>query len=336
MIAVVGKSADEAVRLLNVGEPVALPTETVYGLAAPLTRTDIVEKIYTLKQRPANNPLIVHVLGVEDFAQVAEVSPLAKSLAEKFWPGPLTLVLPKKSIVPDIVTAGQATVAVRSPQALLFREVIQKMGVPLVAPSANKFQHVSPTTAQHVLQDMGDVLSYILDGGPCTFGLESTILSLIDENNPTLLRFGPITKEQLETFLGRSIKLGGHIMEDKEPHLSPGLYKKHYSPNTPLYLVSNLNHYISDSELTSTFHKNSARIYLFPPEKELTNNDFVLSNKSNLQEVAANLFNVLQKVDLMHFSSIWIEKAPACGIGNAINDRLSRAAHFNLENDCKR
>ena len=119
-------------------------------------------------------------------------------------------------------------------------------------------------------------------------------------------------------------------MEDKEPHLSPGLYKKHYSPNTPLYLVLNLRHYIPNSELTSIFHKNSAHIYLFPPEKELTNNDFVLSYKSNLQEVATNLFKVLQKVDLMHFSSIWIEKAPACGIGNAINDRLLRAAHFNL------
>lgn len=330
MAAVVGKSAEEAVRWLRVGEPVALPTETVYGLAAPLTDVDIIQKIYSLKQRPANNPLIVHVLGLRDFERVACVSSLARSLAEKFWPGPLTLVLPKKCIVPDIVTAGQATVAVRSPQASLFREVIQKIGIPLVAPSANKFQHVSPTTAQHVLQDVGDVLSYILDGGPCTFGLESTILSLVDENEPTLLRFGPITKEQLETFLGRSVKVGGHSAENKEPHLSPGLYKKHYSPKTPLYLVSNLSHYVPNAGLERIFYKNSVRIYLGPPKKELTNNEFVLSCANDLQEVAAHLFDVLQRVDLMHFSSIWIEKAPAHGIGNAINDRLLRAAHFNL------
>lgn len=330
MVAVVGKSAEEAVRWLKVGEPVALPTETVYGLAAPLTCVNTIQKIYSLKQRPANNPLIVHVLGLEDFVQVAEVSPLARALAENFWPGPLTLVLPKKSIVSDIVTAGQATVAVRSPQALLFREVIKKMGVPLVAPSANKFQHVSPTTAQHVFQDMGDVLSYILDGGPCTFGLESTILSLVDENEPTVLRFGPITKEQLETFLGRSIKVGSHSVENKEPHLSPGLYKKHYSPKTPLYLVSDLSHYIPEPKFSHVFCENSARIYLFPPKKELTHNEFVLSYTNDLKEVASHLFGVLQKVDLMKFSSIWIEKAPAGGIGNAINDRLSRAAHFNL------
>lgn len=330
MVVVVGRSAEEAVHWLKVGEPVALPTETVYGLAAPLTCVDTIRKIYSFKQRPANNPLIVHVLGLEDLEQVADVSPLAESLAEKFWPGPLTLILPKKSIVPDIVTAWQATVAVRSPQALLFREVIQKIGVPLVAPSANKFQHVSPTTAQHVFQDMGDVLSYILDGGPCTFGLESTILSLVDENEPTLLRFGPITKEQLEAFLGRSIKVGGHSVEGKEPHLSPGLYKKHYSPKTPLYLVSDLSHYVPKTELKNIFYENSARIYLSSPKKELASNEFVLSYTNDLKEVGSHLFDVLQKVDLMHFSSVWIEKAPAVGIGNAINDRLSRAAHFNL------
>ena len=178
---------------------------------------------------------------------------------------------------------------------------------------------------------MGDVLSYILDGGPCTFGLESTILSLINEQEPTLLRFGPITQEQLENALGKPIKIGGHSIQSQEPHLSPGLYKKHYSPKTPLYLVQNLNYYQPNDKLKEIFNNNSAHIYLFSPQKKLNKNEFILSKSYQLQEAAANLFSLLQKIDLMNFSSIWIEKAPSEGLGNAINDRLSRAAHFKLD-----
>lgn len=329
MQAVIGNSADEAVFWLRSGEPVALPTETVYGLAAPLDRPEVIRKVYTFKRRPSNNPLIVHVLDCVQLQAVAECSFVALSLAEKFWPGPLTFVLPKKDCVPDIVTAGQASVAVRSPQTALFRDVIRALGVPLVAPSANKFQHVSPTTAKQVYRDMGDVLHYILDGGACRFGVESTILSLLDEKHPKLLRFGPITKEALEAFLGKSIEAVGHIPVSGA-HLSPGLYKKHYSPRTPLYWVNNLARYQPSQDLSVTFEKNAAHVFLFPPERELRKDEFVLSERSDLEEVAMRLFTVIGELDVAGYASIWIEKAPARGIGNAINDRLSRAAHFDL------
>ena len=329
MQAVIGNSADEAVFWLHQGEPVALPTETVYGLAAPLNRLDIIRKIYTFKQRPANNPLIVHVLDDFQLQEVAVCSPTALRLAEKFWPGPLTLILPKKNSVPNVVTAGQPSVAVRSPQTALFRDVIQKIGVPLVAPSANKFQHVSPTTAQQVYRDMGDILHYILDGGPCRFGVESTILSLLDEQHPQILRYGPIAKETLEEFLGQSIKAAGHVSQTGA-HLAPGLYRKHYSPQTPLYLVDNLANYQPSEDLRTVFKKNSVHIFLFPPKRDLRENEIVLSHKNDLQEVAMLLFAAISELDASHYDSIWIEKAPAKDIGNAINDRLSRAAHFDL------
>lgn len=330
MRAIVGKSIARAVEWLKAGEPVALPTETVYGLAAPLNSLSTIEKIYALKQRPKNNPLIVHVLDTLHLESVAEVSPLVMRLTERFWPGPLTLVLKRKSCVLDIVTAGQDTVAVRSPRAKLFRDVIQALGEPLVAPSANKFQHVSPTTAQHVLKDMGDVLAYILDGGPCIFGLESTILSLVDEQSPKILRYGPVSKEELEEFLGKKLATYKKEADNKDPHLSPGLFKKHYSPSTPLYLVSGLENYKPTGELQSVFFERSAHVFLFHPVRPLNPNEFVLSSRGDLYEVAANLFAMLQELDGQNFTSIWIEKAPERGLGNAINDRLSRAAHYKL------
>ena len=240
METIIGTSVEEAVYWLKRGEPVALPTETVYGLAAPLFSEETIRKIYVVKQRPTNNPLIVHVLNFEQLSGIAETMPSAQALAERFWPGPLTLVLKKKACVSDVVTAGQPCVALRCPQAPLFRRAIDLTGEPLVAPSANRFQHVSPTTAMHVLHDLGGSIPYILDGGACTFGLESTILSLLDEKQPTLLRYGPITVEELEAFLNRSLITPSGVISEQKPHLAPGLYKKHYSPQTPLYLVKNL------------------------------------------------------------------------------------------------
>ena len=331
MSAVVGDSAERAVVCLKSGMPVALPTETVYGLAAPMSCPDVIERIYSLKQRPENNPLIVHVLDSVQLQRVAYVTPLVLRLVEAFWPGPLTLVLPKRSCVPDIVTAHQDSVAVRSPQNPFFRRVIELIDEPLVAPSANKFQHVSPTTAQHVLEDMGDVLEYILDGGPCNFGVESTILSLLDEGKPTILRFGPIAKEEIERFLGRTVLVASPIKSDAV-HLSPGLYKKHYSPRTPLYLVKSLDKYTPKASLKKIFEENSAHVFLFSPERVLKNNEFVLSKQKNLREVAARLFAMLHRLDGMGFASIWIEKAADVEIGRAINDRLTRAAYMDLSN----
>ena len=330
METLIGTSVEEAVYWLKRGEPVALPTETVYGLAAPLFSEATIRKIYSVKQRPTNNPLIVHVSGFEQLQTVAETTPLVRALTERFWPGPLTLVLKKKPCVLDIVTAWQPSVAVRCPQAPLFRRAIALTGEPLVAPSANRFQHVSPTTAMHVLNDLGGRIPYILDGGACTFGLESTIVSLLDETQPTLLRYGPITAEVLEAFLKRPLIIPSGVISEQKPHLAPGLYKKHYSPQTPLYLVKNLADYVPPLRYKEIFEAHAAYIFLFPPSRPLRGGKLVLSPNGDLNEAASHLFDCLQTLDTQGWRSIWAEAAPNEGIGRALNDRLSRAAHVDL------
>lgn len=337
MKATIGTSVEEAVRWLYQGEPVALPTETVYGLAAPLSNEQAIRKIYAYKQRPFHNPLIVHVLGIESLRTIAEVTPLVQRFAERFWPGPLTFVLKKKPCVPDVVTAGQPSVAVRCPSLPIFREVLAVIQEPLVAPSANRFQQVSPTTAAHVMQNMGDVLSYILDGGACQFGLESTILSLLDESHPTVLRDGPISWEMLQDFLKMPVLRSDARVSEKMPHLTPGLYKKHYSPKTPLYFIDSLSTFVpSSDEERKIFQEQSVHVFLFPPARSLQPYERVLSQQGRLEEAAAHLFACLQALDEQPWRSIWVESAPQQGMGRAMNDRLSRAAHVDLrKNRCK-
>ena len=332
METLIGTSVEEAVRWLKRGEPVALPTETVYGLAAPLFSEETIRKIYAVKRRPSNNPLIVHVLNFEQLQTVAETTPLVQSLTERFWPGPLTLVLKKKPCVSDIVTAGQPSVAVRCPKAPLFRQAIALTGEPLVAPSANRFQQVSPTTAKHVWNALNGAIPYILDGGACAFGLESTIISLLDETQPMLLRYGPVTAEELEAFLKRPLYTPTVPVGDRFPKLSPGLYKKHYSPQTPLYLVNKLADYIPPLRYKKIFEEHAVHVFLFPPSRPLENFERALSENHTLTEAAAGLFSCLQTLDTQGWQSIWIEAAPNEGIGRALNDRLTRAAHVDLRN----
>ncbi|MDR2769739.1 MAG: threonylcarbamoyl-AMP synthase [Puniceicoccales bacterium] len=327
MRAVIGCSPEEAVAQLKQGNPVALPTETVYGLAAPLWDEDAILKIYTLKQRPLNNPFIVHVLDECQLDQVAYVNAQATKLINVFWPGPLTLILPKKPCVPLVVTAQQSSVAVRAPSSPLFRKVLELLGAPLVAPSANKFQQVSPTCAQHVMHGMGDTLSYILDGGPCPLGVESTILSLLNEQHPTLLRYGPIAKESIEDVLKQSVHIPLADENDRPTKLCPGLFKKHYSPHIPLYLVDKLQGFKPPQHLEQQFHQRAAHVFFTRPRRILTGKEFYLTENEDLAEAAANLFATLQHLDQCHFKSIWIETVPHKGIGYAINDRLNRAAH---------
>ena len=330
METIIGNSVEEAVRWLKRGEPVALPTETVYGLAAPLFSEETIRKIYSVKQRPANNPLIVHVSDFEQLQTIAEITPLVQALTERFWPGPLTLVLKRKACVSDVVTAGQPSVAVRCPQAPLFRRAIVLTGEPLVAPSANRFQHVSPTTAAHVLNDLGGSIPYILDGGACMFGLESTILSLLDEEQPTLLRYGPIAAEALEAFLQRPLITPPSVPSEQKPPLAPGLYKKHYSPQTPLYLVKNLADYVPPLRYKEIFEAHATHVFLFPPSRPLRGGELVLSPNGDLNEAASHLFDCLQTLDTQSWRSIWAEAAPNEGVGRALNDRLTRAAHVDL------
>ena len=222
----------EAAEAIRAGKLVAFPTETVYGLGANALNADAVGRIFTVKGRPSSSPLIVHVATIEMARELASSWPeAAGKLARRFWPGPLTLVLPKRDLVPDIVTAGLKTVGIRVPSHPLALALLREAGVPVAAPSANRFTELSPTTAAHVRESLGEAVDFILDGGPCTVGIESTVLSLVD--GPELLRPGMITRRQIEELIGA-------VADTKPagtgPHSSPGRHVRHYRPVTPLLL----------------------------------------------------------------------------------------------------
>lgn len=224
-----------AVELLKRGEPVVFPTETVYGLGAPVFDSEAVSKIFFIKGRPSDNPLIVHVSSIEEaLGLVEEVPSSFFHLASNFWPGPLTLVLKRKAEVPSIVSGGQPTVAIRMPAHEIALQLIRALGSPIVAPSANLSGKPSPTCVKDVMEDLDGKVSLILDGGPCSIGIESTVLSLVHAE-PVLLRPGQITKEELEVFLGQKIAVPSFA--EGEPLLSPGMKYRHYAPKAELNLV---------------------------------------------------------------------------------------------------
>lgn len=329
--------------VLREGGLVAVPTETVYGLAANAFREDSVRAIFAAKGRPFFDPLIVHVHSLAQAGTLADIShPFVRKLADAFWPGPLTLVLPKKNIVPDIVTAGEPTVAIRMPSHSLMRKILLAANVPLAAPSANPFGYVSPTTAEHVRRSLGDRVPLIVDGGPCTCGVESTIVLVAD--TPRLLRPGVITREQLETVLGTPVAAAkGHLEKladgdtagtpratesgknETRAQLAPGMLKRHYSPRVPVRLFP-------FGKIPSDVPANAAIVFQAPPAAEKTASlpadaqIFRLSENGNQEDVARAIFSLLRELDGGKFSEILIEKSPDSGIGVAVNDRLSRAA----------
>ena len=228
-------------RCLRDGDIVGVPTETVYGLAADALNPLACQKIFTAKGRPTTDPLIVHIAALDELDAIAVTNAAALRLAQKFWPGPLTLILPKKSVVPAIVSAGLPSVAVRMPAHALFRRLIRLSGRPLAAPSANPFGYISPTTAEHVRASLGSKINSILDGGPAHIGLESTILDLRDPARPRLLRPGAISREALAAALGRPVAWRRpKAAAPTVAQVAPGLLTRHYSPRTPLVLHSRL------------------------------------------------------------------------------------------------
>jgi L-threonylcarbamoyladenylate synthase len=303
-------------RLLRAGELVAVPTETVYGLAADALNPRACRKIFAAKGRPANDPLIVHIRSWRELAQVAEPNKAAKRLAEKFWPGPLTLVLPKASAVPDIVTSGLPSVAVRAPAHPLLRRLLKLASRPLAAPSANPFGYLSPTTAEHVERQLGRRIGHILDGGPCRIGLESTIVDLRDPRRPRLLRLGAVTKTQIERALG--IKLVDSRRTRRDAPIAPGQLPRHYSPRTQLVVHKKLG--------GGRGRPDEARLYFSRPKGPRTRNVFWLDERGDLRRAARHLYAVLRKIDEGGFRKIHAEFAPAGGLADAINDRLRRAA----------
>ena len=307
--------------VLRRGGLVALPTETVYGLAANALDAAACRAIFRAKGRPANDPLIVHVLDLAQAETLAEFSPSARRIARRFWPGPLTLVLPKKSCVPGIVTSGGETVAIRAPAHPLARRVLRLAGVPLAAPSANLFGYLSPTEAAHVVDGLGRKIAHVLNGGTCAVGVESTILDLTRPEQPRILRPGIITSEALGKFLRLTIKSpppfssGGRIGARM---VAPGMMDRHYSPRTPLRLKTSIG----------SLPPEVVVVFLRKPAGRPASNVRWLSQRGALAEVARNLYRVLREVDRGGFREIWVETMPADagGLAAALRDRLKRAA----------
>jgi L-threonylcarbamoyladenylate synthase len=306
---------------LRRGELVAFPTETVYGLAAHALDARACRAIFRAKGRPAHDPLIVHVANLAHAEELAGFNDLARKLARRFWPGPLTLVLPKKPCVPGIVTAGRRTVAIRSPAHPLARRLLRLSGLPLAAPSANAFGYISPTSAAHVLDGLGKKIPHILDGGPCLLGVESTILDLTNPARPKILRPGVITAEMLEKFLGRPFgptPRNRSRAKQTRGMLAPGLLPQHYSPHTPLVI----------KHRWTKLPPEVAGIFLRKPPGRTAKNIYWLSDRSALADMARNLYRVLRQADRGRHRQIWIEAPPddSGGLAAAITDRLRRAA----------
>ena len=309
-------------RVLRRGGLVAVPTETVYGLAANALDASACRRIFRAKRRPANDPLIVHVADLRMLAQVAEPNDAVTRLARAFWPGPLTLILARKSVVPPVVTAGLPSVAVRMPAHPMLRRLLRICGLPLAAPSANPFGYVSPTTAAHVQEGLGRTIAHILDGGPCRHGLESTIVDIRDPLRPVLLRPGVITAAQLSRVLGVPLRTVNRRHTARTPALAPGQLPRHYSPHRPL-----ITHRRITAAMVARAEKDEAWLcFRKPTWTDGAKNIFWLSATGDLREAGRRLFALVRRLDRGGWKRLHAELAPSTGPGAAINDRLRRAA----------
>jgi len=312
-----GKNIAVAKKWLDAGELVGIPTETVYGLAANGLNTDAVLKIYKAKNRPQFNPLILHVPYLSEAKKLVQYFPeKALILAEHFMPGPLTLVLPKKGIVSDIISAGHNTVAIRIPNHPLTLQLLRQLDYPLAAPSANISGYISPTSIQHVLQQMGNKVKYVLDGGNCAVGVESTIVKIIGEE-ATILRYGGLAIEDIEALIGTV----QHSNENNKNPEAPGMMLSHYAPKAKVIIgdiEKNLALLEGKTIGVLSFHK-----AYHEPEIKLS---LQLSATQNLDEAARNIFAYLRQLDAATPEIILAELLPDEGLGKAINDRLIRAA----------
>jgi L-threonylcarbamoyladenylate synthase len=316
---VISTDRDAAVELLQKGDLVALPTETVYGLAANALKPVAVAKIFEAKDRPRFDPLIVHLPNREWLGRIVDLptgdQQLIGKLADKYWPGPFTMVLPKREVVPDIVTAGMDTVAVRLSAHPMFAKIVGELDQPLAAPSANRFGRISPTMAQHVLDELDGRIPLIVDDGPTEHGIESTIVAVRD-GGIAILRRGPITHEQLSEFAEVSSVLRAARIS------SPGQLPSHYAPKTPLCLIDSVEEF---------FPQKNQRVGLLAWHGRRSSVKFAavrsLSERHDLREAAANLFRYVRELDALGLDLIVAERVPSRGLGAAIMDRLERASH---------
>lgn len=309
-------SPQAAADILKAGGVVAIPTETVYGLAGDCFNSSALAKIFAAKGRPTFDPLILHIASLEEIDRLASKFPAAaRTLAEKFWPGPLTMVLPKRQEVPDLATSSLPTAAIRFPVHPVAQEIIRLAGVPLAAPSANLFKHVSPTTAEHVAEQLEGRIDGIVDGGPCAVGVESTIVSFADEI-PTLLRPGAITLEMLRETIG-DIKVKSSTSKPGQAMPAPGMMDSHYKPRVPLFYGKLPENYeLPKHTVRIAFGKTTGPI-------PATLN---LSEKGDLLEATANLYAHMHTLDTEENDLIIVDEIPMEGLGLALNDRLGRAS----------
>ena len=315
-MAIIGSDIKYVTELLKQGNLVGIPTETVYGLAGNAFSAESVAQIFMVKERPSFDPLIVHSSDVDRICEfVEEIPDKARELAKEFWPGPLTLILRKKSVIPDLVTSGLDTVAARIPNHPFTLKVLESIDFPLAAPSANPFGYVSPTKAIHVDEQLGEKIPYVLDGGDCEVGIESTIVD-VQGDEVTILRIGGCKIESIEKLIGK-VNVKPH--SNANP-MAPGMLDSHYSPLTPIVL----GHI---DRMIPKYEEKDIGILSFDKHYENVDksNQFVLSKNKNLSEAATRLFTGLRELDSLNLHLILSEYVPDIGIGRAINDRLKRA-----------
>ncbi len=309
-------SINKAVKILNDGGIIALKTETVYGIACNANNIFSIEKVYNLKKRPFFNPLIIHVNNLEMAKKIAVFDDLSKKIAKYFWPGPLTLILPRKknSLIEDFAVAGLNTIALRIPNSKVFQKVIKKFKKPIAAPSANPSGYISSTNAKHVLDSFGRNIELIIDSGKSYFGLESTILDTT-KKKLFITRQGIIPPEIIKKIVGTNIEISDNLKKKNRP-ISPGQTKRHYAPNTPLKMN------------VKSPQKGDALLFFGSNHNYKFNPSLNLSKKGDLYEAAQNLFDYLRKLDKLKMKRIAVTPIPYKGIGKTINERLKRASAY--------
>jgi len=307
-----------AVNALNQGDLVAIPTETVYGLAGSAFNEHAIDKIFQLKNRPTCNPLILHTHSIEEVLKFVQyIPPAAMKLAEAFWPGPLTLLLPKKSIIPHSVTSGSHLVAVRIPNHAVTLSLLQQLDFPLVAPSANPYTRISPTNSKMVYDYFGEELPIILEGDTCSKGIESTIVGF-QENTPVIYRQGAISVDAIEFIVGKS-----KVQATKNEKITtPGMSAMHYAPRTKFYIVENIVNFIHENQGLKIGALTLGKLDINQPNTTIIN----LSIAADLEEASTNLYKSMYELDGMGLDCIIIELFPEIGIGKSLNDRISRAS----------
>jgi len=316
---IISDAISKAAALLREGNIVAIPTETVYGLAGNIYNEQAIRKIFEIKQRPLFNPLIVHLHSIDQVAELAIDFPdKARQLAETFWPGPLTLLLKKKDSVPDLITAGKDTVAVRIPNHPVTLQLLQQLPFPLAAPSANPFNRISPTKSSHVESYFKDKIPMVLEGGECRKGLESTIIGF-DNDKAVIYRFGSIPLEEIEKVIG---KVEVKIKKEHAPE-APGMLAKHYAPRTKTFLVDDVHAILETHQNKKIGVLKFTGKVDFPEVAHIE----ILSESGDLKEAAAKLYTALHKLDDLDLDMIVAERFPDYGLGKSINDRLERAAN---------